>query len=52
MVKAKGLRFRGTINDCNDVMQQLSYHGGKHGDVLTVTVNDMGRTVVIRIVKK
>ena len=26
MVKAHGIRFRGTINDCNLVMQQLSYH--------------------------
>lgn len=26
MVKAKGIRFRGTINECNSVMQQISYH--------------------------
>lgn len=25
MVKAKGIRFRGTVNDCNYVMQQLIY---------------------------
>ncbi|KAL3505706.1 hypothetical protein ACH5RR_031088 [Cinchona calisaya] len=41
-VRAKGIRFRGTINDCNSIMEQLMYHGGKHGDVLTVRVNDMG----------
>ncbi|XP_048233557.1 protein GAMETE EXPRESSED 2 isoform X2 [Ricinus communis] len=42
MVKANGIRFRGNINDCNFVMQQLSYHGGENGAVLTVKVNDMG----------
>ncbi|XP_024922274.2 protein GAMETE EXPRESSED 2 isoform X2 [Ziziphus jujuba] len=42
MVKANGVRFRGTISDCNSVMKQLSYEGGEHGAVLTVTVNDMG----------
>ncbi|KAG8655490.1 hypothetical protein MANES_04G040225v8 [Manihot esculenta] len=42
MVKAHGIRFRGTINDCNLVMQQLSYHGGENGAVLTLKVNDMG----------
>ncbi|CAK9170054.1 unnamed protein product [Ilex paraguariensis] len=42
MVKAKGIRFRGTINDCNDAMQQLSYHGREHAAVLTVSINDMG----------
>ena len=29
MVKANGIRFRGTINDCNLVLQQLSYHVSK-----------------------
>lgn len=29
MVKANGVRFRGTLNDCNSVMQQLSYHVSK-----------------------
>ncbi|XP_057433554.1 protein GAMETE EXPRESSED 2 isoform X2 [Lotus japonicus] len=42
MVKATGIRFHGTINDCNSVMQQLFYLGGEHGAVLTLTVNDMG----------
>ncbi|XP_043719038.1 protein GAMETE EXPRESSED 2 isoform X2 [Telopea speciosissima] len=42
LVKAKGVRFRGTIKDCNNVMQQLSYQGGEYGAVLTVAVNDMG----------
>ncbi|GAB2295199.1 hypothetical protein Dimus_029374 [Dionaea muscipula] len=42
MVMAKGLRFDGTISDCNSIIQQLKYHGGDYGTVLTVTVNDMG----------
>ncbi|KAF4355647.1 hypothetical protein F8388_013064, partial [Cannabis sativa] len=41
-VKANGIRFRGTVNDCNNVMKQLYYNGGYHGAVLSVTVNDMG----------
>ncbi|KVH88614.1 Filamin/ABP280 repeat-like protein [Cynara cardunculus var. scolymus] len=41
-VKAKGIRFRGTINDCNNVLQQLLYYGDEHGGVLRVNVNDMG----------
>ncbi|RDX60235.1 Protein GAMETE EXPRESSED 2, partial [Mucuna pruriens] len=45
MVKARGIRFQGTVNDCNSVMQQLFYYvgdGGEHGAVLTLTLNDMG----------
>ncbi|KAA8548952.1 hypothetical protein F0562_000636 [Nyssa sinensis] len=42
MVKAKGIRFRASINDCNIVMQQLLYHGEEHGAALTVKINDMG----------
>ncbi|OVA13441.1 Filamin/ABP280 repeat-like [Macleaya cordata] len=41
-VRGKGVRFRGTIEDCNNAMQELLYQGGEHGAVLTVTVNDMG----------
>ncbi|GMY27774.1 protein GAMETE EXPRESSED 2 isoform X1 [Fagus crenata] len=41
-VKANGIRFRGTVNDCNSILQQLFYHGGDHGAVLTMTLNDMG----------
>jgi hypothetical protein len=25
-VKANGIRFRGTVNDCNSILQQLFYH--------------------------
>ncbi|XP_054805577.1 protein GAMETE EXPRESSED 2-like [Prosopis cineraria] len=42
MVRANGIRFQGTVNDCNTVMQQLFYHGGEHGAVLTLKLNDMG----------
>ncbi|XP_051127578.1 protein GAMETE EXPRESSED 2 [Andrographis paniculata] len=41
-VKAKGIRFYGTIDNCNGVMEQLSYHEGAYGAVLTVIVNDLG----------
>ncbi|KAL0388814.1 UNVERIFIED_CONTAM: protein GAMETE EXPRESSED 2 [Sesamum radiatum] len=41
LVKAKGIRFRGTIDDCNSIMEHLSYHEGVHGAVLTVMVNDL-----------
>ncbi|KAK5840705.1 hypothetical protein PVK06_009608 [Gossypium arboreum] len=43
MVKAMGIRFRASLNDCSTVMQQLSYHGGGHGSaVLTVKLSDLG----------
>ncbi|KAK4265789.1 hypothetical protein QN277_026795 [Acacia crassicarpa] len=42
IVRANGIRFRGTVNDCNTVMQQLFYHGGEYGAVLTLKLNDMG----------
>ncbi|XAR57061.1 hypothetical protein NMG60_11025073 [Bertholletia excelsa] len=42
MVKAKGVRFRGTVNDCNNIMHKLFYHGEEYVDVLTVKINDMG----------
>ncbi|KAL5849425.1 hypothetical protein ACOSQ3_007486 [Xanthoceras sorbifolium] len=41
-VKASGVRFRGTIDDCNSIMQQLFYLGGEQADALTVKLNDMG----------
>ncbi|XP_020533056.1 protein GAMETE EXPRESSED 2 isoform X1 [Jatropha curcas] len=41
-VKASGIRFWGTIYDCNLVLQNLLYNGGEHGVVLTVKLNDMG----------
>ncbi|KAF9605446.1 hypothetical protein IFM89_017465, partial [Coptis chinensis] len=42
LVKAKGIRFPGTIKDCNEAMEQLLYQGGERGAVLTLIVNDMG----------
>ncbi|WCJ41413.1 gamete expressed 2 [Euphorbia peplus] len=43
-VRANGIRFRGTIDDCNLVMQQLLYHNkeGEDDAVLSVKINDMG----------
>ncbi|KAL3648666.1 hypothetical protein CASFOL_005069 [Castilleja foliolosa] len=42
LVKAKGIRFRGSIDVCNAILDQLSYHEGKHGAVLSLSVNDLG----------
>ncbi|XP_031396254.1 protein GAMETE EXPRESSED 2 isoform X2 [Punica granatum] len=42
MVQAVGVRFQGAINECNEVMQQLYYHGGDGGAVLTLKLNDLG----------
>ncbi|KAJ6741152.1 JITTERBUG ISOFORM N [Salix purpurea] len=42
MVKANGVRFRGPINECNSVMQQLSYDGRAGDAILTLKLNDMG----------
>ncbi|KAM1923418.1 hypothetical protein ACFX15_021336 [Malus domestica] len=42
MVRAKGVRFHGTFNDCNAVMRQIFYHGGEQDAILTVKLNDMG----------
>ncbi|KAI3896844.1 hypothetical protein MKX03_028350 [Papaver bracteatum] len=41
-LRAKGVRFRGTLTDCNTAMQQLLYQGEGYGSVLTITANDMG----------
>ncbi|XP_022760596.1 protein GAMETE EXPRESSED 2 [Durio zibethinus] len=41
-VKAIGIRFQASPNDCNTVMQQLAYHGGEHGAALTVKLSDLG----------
>ncbi|KAH8502369.1 hypothetical protein H0E87_013897 [Populus deltoides] len=42
MVRANGVRFRGPLNECNSVMQQLSYDGRESDAILTVKLNDMG----------
>lgn len=41
-VKARGLRFQGTIDDCNIIVKQLRYYATEYGAVLTITINDMG----------
>ncbi|GJY30420.1 protein gamete expressed 2 isoform X1 [Tanacetum coccineum] len=41
-VKAKGIRFLGTIDDCNMLLHRLTYFGGKQAGVIRVRVNDMG----------
>lgn len=42
MVKANGIRFRGPLKDCNDVMQGLAYQGAGHGTFLTIKISDLG----------
>ncbi|KAJ6808757.1 protein GAMETE EXPRESSED 2-like [Iris pallida] len=42
VVKGKGMRFRGTIGDCNNAMQRLFYRGENQGAILIITVNDLG----------
>lgn len=41
-VEAKGIRFQGTVKECNRIMQQLLYHGEDYSAVLKLKVNDMG----------
>ncbi|KAI3505114.1 hypothetical protein L1887_27025 [Cichorium endivia] len=41
-VKAKALRFLGTIDQCNNVLQQILYYGDEDGGVIRLSVNDMG----------
>ncbi|WOL12428.1 protein GAMETE EXPRESSED 2 isoform X1 [Canna indica] len=42
VLKGKGIRFRGTIGQCNNAIQHLYYQGTGNDAVLTITVNDMG----------
>ncbi|KAJ0594638.1 putative immunoglobulin-like, Filamin family [Helianthus annuus] len=39
--KVQGIRFLGTINECNTLLHHLVYYGDKHG-VFRLRVNDMG----------
>ncbi|XP_033140525.1 protein GAMETE EXPRESSED 2 isoform X4 [Brassica rapa] len=41
-VKASGIRFRGTIKQCNDLMEQLLHRGGENGAIMTLKMSDMG----------
>ncbi|KAM7251560.1 hypothetical protein ACFE04_023443 [Oxalis oulophora] len=45
-VKASGIRFRGSINHINNVLQHLYYHSaiqeGEYGVVLSLKVDDLG----------
>ncbi|KAK8964824.1 Protein GAMETE EXPRESSED 2 [Platanthera guangdongensis] len=40
--KGRGIRFQGTIEDCNNAMQRLFFLGVNLDSLLTITVNDMG----------
>eukprot|EP01018_Ginkgo_biloba_P014696 Gb_27424 [translate_table: standard] len=41
-VRGQGIRFRGTIEDCNDVFKRIDYKDAVNGAVLTIIVDDMG----------
>nr|XP_043630504.1 protein GAMETE EXPRESSED 2 [Erigeron canadensis] len=41
-VKAKGIRFQGTINHCNGLLKQLLYYGDGHDADLRIRINDLG----------
>ncbi|PKA49801.1 Protein gamete expressed 2 [Apostasia shenzhenica] len=42
ILKGKGLRFRGSIEDCNIAMQRLFYQGINNDAMLVIRVNDLG----------
>ncbi|XP_066379640.1 protein GAMETE EXPRESSED 2-like isoform X2 [Miscanthus floridulus] len=42
VLKGTAIRFRGSVQDCNNAMQQLHYRGPRHGTTLSITVNDQG----------
>ncbi|KAK3133375.1 hypothetical protein QOZ80_6AG0535730 [Eleusine coracana subsp. coracana] len=39
---ASGIKFLGTVQDCNNAMQNLFYNGSSHDTSLDITVNDLG----------
>ncbi|RRT46389.1 hypothetical protein B296_00054487 [Ensete ventricosum] len=42
VLKGKGIRFHGSIGDCNNAIQWLFYQSTESDAALTVTVNDLG----------
>nr|XP_018686964.1 PREDICTED: protein GAMETE EXPRESSED 2 isoform X1 [Musa acuminata subsp. malaccensis] len=42
VLKGKGIRFHGSIGDCNNAIQRLFYQTTESDAALTVTVNDLG----------
>lgn len=42
VLRGTGIRFRGSVLDCNNAMQQLFYQGPSHETTLSITVNDLG----------
>ncbi|XP_048497421.1 protein GAMETE EXPRESSED 2 isoform X4 [Beta vulgaris subsp. vulgaris] len=42
VVKARGLRFQATVDDCNNILKQLIYHDTEYAAILTIVINDMG----------
>ncbi|KAG0543770.1 hypothetical protein BDA96_02G217700 [Sorghum bicolor] len=42
VLKGTAIRFHGSVQGCNNAMQQLHYKGPRHGTTLSITVNDLG----------
>ncbi|KNA05819.1 hypothetical protein SOVF_186820 [Spinacia oleracea] len=42
VVKARGLRFQATVDDCNNIVRQLKYHAIEYVAILKMVMNDMG----------
>ncbi|CAL5074239.1 unnamed protein product [Urochloa decumbens] len=42
VLKGTALRFRGMVQECNNVMQQLHYQGPINETTLSITVDDLG----------
>ncbi|CAL5081535.1 unnamed protein product [Urochloa decumbens] len=42
VLKGTAIRFRGMVQECNNVMQQLHYQGPMNETTLSITVDDLG----------
>ncbi|XP_021770837.1 protein GAMETE EXPRESSED 2-like [Chenopodium quinoa] len=42
VVKAKGLRFLATVDDCNNIVRLLKYHATEYAAILQMVINDIG----------
>ncbi|CAA6672225.1 unnamed protein product [Spirodela intermedia] len=42
VIKGRAIRFRASVDDCNDAIRRLLYQGTGRASVLTINVNDMG----------
>ncbi|KAF2916259.1 protein GAMETE EXPRESSED 2 [Oryza sativa Japonica Group] len=42
VLRVAGIRFRGSVSDCNNAMQRLFYQGRSNETTLVIIVNDLG----------